>query len=241
MTNTQANEIRAGVFFLMHDQAARLCPTGHRLVGVSWKITQAMKDKAKASGQIEPKKHSAMGIYVAVLRADIVVEPTSLESVLCDAFESIQDGLVIGWLNEAKDEGKSLVGLDLPNNLQNVRGIAEASKVQAVSGRLTKEALQDWFMDNLMLPIGEKLVNLGIAPERAEKVVSIYMDGYASLSNPQVTMKEEDCRKLLEQASKLSQTGQDRVTVKVVSKLQGILAKIAEQAKAKEEDFIALG
>ena len=231
-----------GRFFLFTDKSGKECPVGSRMVAVSWKITAAMEKKAAEAGLPKPVKHAAMAVYVPVLHSDIEIKPESIKGALLDAFDSLQDGLIAGWLNEQKDSKVSLSGLALPGDYLTVLGLSKLASAQAVSGRLTKEAIADWFMDTLagdLTALALAVPNLGADKAvKAVKLVETYADGYASLANPNVAMSEKTAEKLVKQVRKVENP--DKLTKQLTARLDGILKKLAAD-KAASDGFVDLG
>jgi hypothetical protein len=189
-------------------------PAGYRLVTVSWKQTDAMTKAGKTA-------RSACSTIVPIVT--VSVTPDILAVALNACIAEIQDKMVAETVNAAIKEDSSIqwsaINLD-PTNY-TMQGIADWYAAQAEKGKLSKEAIGNWFDTMLRKPLESAFAQQVSDDAILAAILKSHRDNLLSLASPQVKMPEK-LVKQLQRALKLVET-EDKIKLGMNARLTAFI------------------
>jgi hypothetical protein len=131
---------------------------GQRLCILRWKKTED-----------NPSPHVAR--CISVPRLAVAVEPVSVQSALQEAFESLQDALIRKLVAaQLDDKTRKLDATMVVTDEQiSYAAVAAFAAEEAISGRLTKESLKQFFANEVAAPLVAVLCKAMKMPETMTK------------------------------------------------------------------------
>lgn len=217
MSQNVSNKLVPFVVAPLLDNSENMLPDGHRLSVVRWKTPKDQKENA--SFKARP------AICVAVPTVTVTCEPVTLQDAMQIAIAELQDNVVRSVINDAIDANTAvnLVGIVLDANKLTATGIADWSREQSISGRLSKETIGGWFDSKLETELGIKLaeVNVNLTSDQLEKAIAQHKKLIMDLASPKANMPEQLAKQLQKAINLVS--GDDKVKSVLNTKLDGFI------------------
>lgn len=193
---------------------------GYRVAKVMYKMN--MKTKTVAG------ENSCM-ILPHVTADDVHAHLDALTKHIVSMLESEQDKIIKGYHLDK-------VTFVEPDQV-SIEAIIEALEAVAVSGRINKEMIQEWFdaymLDGLSILIAEKLgCDIELLAEPASKLamqVKIYADSYAKMASNTTQYQPEQATLLKQAIEKAIDTDEGKqavMTAKMVDKLDKMISPV---------------
>lgn len=188
----------------------------HRLVVLRWKETE------------KKKAHAAR--CVSIPKLDVSVTPAILGQSLTDAFYELQDTIIRELVEKHLATHPNEIAQTIDDADYSYEAVAAWSQAQAISKRLSKETIEQWFdhnlRDNLMVALANAN-NIGddATPEqlaRITKATSNYRTVIANLASPRANYDETEVRKL-QKALSNSESTDDPIYLALNSRLTKFL------------------
>lgn len=210
--------------------------SNHHTVGIHTDSSKALSDqrlsvvtfktpKDKKDDQTY-KKPVARSVSIPVLKVEII--PPILQAALQQAFHDLQDDVVRKLVVEKLESEPNVVSFDISDDAISFDAVAAYAASEAVSGKLSKELLENWFDENLDEPLTLALaaaMKLSDTPTDAETArldaaVKQHRVIISQLASPRAALPEKIVLQL-QKAVALAPT--DKVRNSLDEKLKGFL------------------
>ena len=184
------------------------------------------KDKKEDPTYVRP---AACCVSIPILR--VHTTPSQIELALQQAFEGLQDALIRDVVVRKLEANESIINLH--DDQIGFEAIAKWAAENATSGKLTKEAIFDWFDENLAdvltLRLADKMVPQGstATPEQEKKLaaaVTNYRSTFAAFSAPKAGLSKKVAAQL-QKVLALAEDLEHRVVKSLASKLELVLSE----------------
>lgn len=211
--------------------------TDQRLSVITFKSPTAKTDKD--SPDYDPNYKRPEARCVSVPRFNISVTPQVLQAALQDAYEDLQDALIRKLVVAALDVGKNVI--TIMDAEINCDAIAEYAKLEAATGKLNRELINDWFDEDvgneltLALATAMKYDASTPNPEMEKKLanaVTSYKTLFSSLAAPKAGLSPKIAAQM-QKALAVAANKEARV-------YKALEAKIKMNLEAKDPELIGL-
>lgn len=172
----------------------------------------AFKTPSDKKGDATYKKPPTL--FTSIPRIAVMVEPSILSKALQTAFEELQDTVVRKTIEQFLSDKVSIDKMGIADSLITPQGVADFAATEAISKRLSKEAIEAWFdkvlSDNLTVRLIERATEAGkeIGDETSPVMTAIATNIasakklFASLASPRSSFPDHIVKQL-QQAMKL--------------------------------------
>lgn len=148
---------------------------------------------------------------------------------------------VVGWLESLEDKivkaEHEKGALSFFTDKLGIDFLLSYLEENAESGRLTKEAIAKWFVNNLevsLLEVVADKLNISLQDDISEadeikiqRVVDAYKTKFESLASPKVVIKESDCLSMIN-VIKSYDANETSLGLRFITKLEGMNKKVEE-------------
>jgi hypothetical protein len=180
----------------------------HRLSVVRWKATKE-----------QPKARSAM--YVSVPKLELTIQPEVLKAAMQQAFEDLQDNYIRARIEADLEVSPTSQPKSFDTSDLEADAVASWAAETAVSGKLSKDAITNWFNEDLKASLEETFASLpNMDDEKLTKALAQYQEAITKLASPQASMPV----KIAEQMSKaISLAPESKIKSQLGRKLEKFL------------------
>lgn len=165
------------------------------------------------------------GSHVALLTTDDIVDVMSNDKgaqYIRECLEAVQDKIARKFMDENKTNE---VGMDLFNVCNIIEWVSQESENK---GRLSKDAIEKWFMSDLASHIQEALKAKGLSSVQIEQTIQAFKGYFGSLAARSVSMNEKIKAQLEKAIALLPDTYESELGERIIAKLLDVKEATAE-------------
>jgi hypothetical protein len=180
----------------------------HRLSVIRWKATKE-----------QPKARSAL--YVSVPTINLEVGPSVLRAAMQQAFEDLQDNYIRARIEADLEAAPTAQPKSFDASDLEADAVATWAAETAVSGKLSRDAITNWFETDLKASLEETFAALpNMDDDKLTKALAQYQEAITKLASPQASMPV----KIAEQMSKaISLAPESKIKSQLGRKLEKFL------------------
>lgn len=189
--------------------AAEVVPTGYRLAVIRWRETA----EVKKSGKVPPAPRA---VLVPEIPLDVTA-PKLLVDSLRNAIDKLQDDRIRAILNKHLEGEGNLLNISVAAEDINEAGVAAWLAEETTGGRLSGEAIRNWFDTQMLSIVQGKAIAAGKNEREATQIVNGYRATYMKLASPMTPIQPAVLDKLTELLAHSAELGVTAMDEKIAN------------------------